>query len=502
MATDSRNSTIRLVAGCLDQHSSVLVAIGFFVIVAAFAPIGTMVEFGGDEGYELMKAYLWSQGVSLYDPVWNDQPPLHSVLVGVIFKIVGVSVFWARLLTITFAALLLGCLHELVKGRLGSVAAFASISALVVSNEFITWSVSAMLGLPSMSVAYVSFLLLTKSEGSNSRQTLILSGLLMGFAMQIKLTAALMAPAILFDRSIFRLSISSLNGWAKCRLFAVDAALWSVSCLVGFAIIWALFPSEDFSSFWSSHFSEEIRGSYRDHDSIEAMHNMLMTDQWLVLSSVLAIFWVFKLRTRALGTPVVLLLGVYLVHAIQRPFWNYYYLHLSIPMAWLHGAMVGLFVQRLTFHVKSELSKAAWGKAVDAVTCSFVVATTAVGISDGARSIHSDFRRAKPIDAQPQIRRLKELSESGTWIYADRPIYAFHARLPIIPELAIIPAKRIRSGKIDSRRFLDYLRRDMPAIICLSRQRLISPEFEVFLQHYYDPDVHSIYVLKRQNGPD
>ncbi len=48
-------------------------------------PWRSAVMLGADEGFEFTKAYLLSQGVALYDPIWNDQPPLHTAVTALFF---------------------------------------------------------------------------------------------------------------------------------------------------------------------------------------------------------------------------------------------------------------------------------------------------------------------------------------------------------------------------------------------------------------------------------
>lgn len=86
-----------------------LAAIVYVVALICLAPIRTGFQFGGDEGHELMKALLVSRGHPLYKEVWNDQPPLYTLIVGAFFWLIGPSAFAARIITVGFSALL--CWH-------------------------------------------------------------------------------------------------------------------------------------------------------------------------------------------------------------------------------------------------------------------------------------------------------------------------------------------------------------------------------------------------------
>ncbi len=57
-----------------------LLPLGFGLALLLVASLRTGLEFGADEGYELMKRWLVSLGHLLYLEIWNDQPPWHTEL--------------------------------------------------------------------------------------------------------------------------------------------------------------------------------------------------------------------------------------------------------------------------------------------------------------------------------------------------------------------------------------------------------------------------------------
>src|SRR5437899_877870 len=52
----------------------------FFLLLQWCLPLGTTVQIGADEGFELAKATECLNGHTLYREVWNDQPPLHTFI--------------------------------------------------------------------------------------------------------------------------------------------------------------------------------------------------------------------------------------------------------------------------------------------------------------------------------------------------------------------------------------------------------------------------------------
>ncbi len=69
-------------------------AVAFLALVVATcsSALMTAFELGADEHYEVTKAFLWSKGFKLYQEIWNDQPPLLTVVQGLVFKCFGVHV--------------------------------------------------------------------------------------------------------------------------------------------------------------------------------------------------------------------------------------------------------------------------------------------------------------------------------------------------------------------------------------------------------------------------
>src|SRR4051812_29594040 len=66
--------------------------LGIFLIIENLLPLGTVLQVGADEGFELAKVTLVLQGNRLYSEVWNDQPPFHTWLDLLILKVLPNSV--------------------------------------------------------------------------------------------------------------------------------------------------------------------------------------------------------------------------------------------------------------------------------------------------------------------------------------------------------------------------------------------------------------------------
>ncbi|MGB8703022.1 MAG: hypothetical protein WCD18_26700, partial [Thermosynechococcaceae cyanobacterium] len=59
----------------IQKAIHVSVPILFFILTFWVMPIADVLQFDPDEGIELAKVTLYNQGYTLYDQIWNDQPP-------------------------------------------------------------------------------------------------------------------------------------------------------------------------------------------------------------------------------------------------------------------------------------------------------------------------------------------------------------------------------------------------------------------------------------------
>jgi hypothetical protein len=94
-----------------DRHGkaalALLILLAGFIVLQGFLPLGTTVQIGADEGFELAKTTLGLHGHGLYTELCSDQPPLHTFLVVQALKRLSPAVLGPRLVTVIAAAVLL-----------------------------------------------------------------------------------------------------------------------------------------------------------------------------------------------------------------------------------------------------------------------------------------------------------------------------------------------------------------------------------------------------------
>jgi 4-amino-4-deoxy-L-arabinose transferase-like glycosyltransferase len=191
-------------------------------------------QFGKDENFELLKGFLYFRGFSNYTEIWSDQPPLFTILLGGLFRIFGPSVSVARLMVLVFGAVLLVSFYGLVQRTSGRIASVVAILCLLFSPNFVAYSVSVMQEIPAFSIGLLAALLLLRWEDQRQDRLLFFSGLVMGCAMQIKLTAGLLLPAIATQMLLIETRAPDRGkAWTIFRSLSV----WSSGACLSFCLI-------------------------------------------------------------------------------------------------------------------------------------------------------------------------------------------------------------------------------------------------------------------------
>ena len=337
------NSTGATRSNSLWRLATVVVAL---LILYSQLPLGTALQFGGDEGYELITGFLMSKGFLLYKQIWNDQPPLLVLWLSWAFKIWGPSLLAARLLAAGFGLVLFGTFFQLVSQRAGRWSAFLAVFFLVASPAILELSVSVMQEVPTFGTALVSALLLFRWCKRPHWGWLLASGVVMGVALEIKLTAMLVVPAMLVEIALTGQAARN-QSWRKIAM--LNAVQWAMVTGITFAVIGLIWGGGSFQSSYKSHFAEHpLYGMERPEDFPLPVSVFFDHAECVVAAAAGVVFAVRQRRLREFSFPLVMFLTALGVHAVHRPWWMYYYLHLAIPMAWLAGFAVSEIIKIFT----------------------------------------------------------------------------------------------------------------------------------------------------------
>jgi hypothetical protein len=491
-AEGTRPASTRLRSSSIGRRfSRFLIAlcggVAVVLVVSGFGPVRSAVQIGGDELFEVSKGLLWTKGFPLYSEVWNDQPPLHTVLLGLTFKLFGPTIHVARALAVGLGLLMFSGFFLLVRKRCGNLAAWVATVCLLMAPQALVLSVSVMLEVPAMALALCALLPLYEWTQGRRWTLLALSGGLFASALQMKLTAALTGPALAVEIML----ASNGTGWfGKARESLRNMTIWGMSFVAAYIVLGVALGA-NFDLLWASHFSSRMGDELLETNSF-AFSFGLLADHTEALWCLSAAVLLAALRNdwRRLAFPVVMLLTVSAIHLNHRPWWWYYYLHFAIPIAWLTGYAISVLLKADCIGDESgHLPFGALPSRLMAIAliglCLFAGGTRLLSEVNGMQALQR-------VEANPVVAKMTEFAPRTRWVYAaGSVILPFHAGLPLIPELAVVPATRIWSGRLTDAQVLLIVKQYRPEQILIS-----DPALGESVQSFADSD----YDLAYQSG--
>ncbi|MBP1658964.1 MAG: rane protein of unknown function [Candidatus Aminicenantes bacterium] len=452
-------------------------------LATCWGAIGSGFEIGWDEHYEVTKAFLWSKGLRLYREIWSDQQPLLTILQGLLFKGFGVYAGLARGLALAFGALLATGLFRLVRKSLGVPAAFAALLSLLAAPHVFELSLSPMSEVPAFAVGLLALGAIRRWDRDGRRVWLAASGLILALALEIKLTAGLLAPALGLELAILTLARTKA---AKGVALARDGVIWGGSVLGGLILL-DLALGAGYRQAFATHFSTINQAAADEIRQLAFTLGKLLKYRQAVFALAAALgLAAWRRRWRPLAFPLALFATALAVHLFHRPFWPYYYLHFAVPVAWLTGFAVGESWKAAQAAARRtpRLSLGAAGLALAASLLSAgVVAYAGVTL----KSEIAGIRGVRRFDADPLVTAMKAAAPGTRWIYTRATMYAFHARLRVIPELAVMPRKRFWSGQITPPEILALVKRYGPEQLLLDDRDMADAEMARFVGEHYTP---------------
>lgn len=447
---------------------------GLFIVLAGVAlvfsrlPLGTAFEFVEDERYEVMKAFLCSKGFALYKEIWNDQPPVHTMVLSTAFKAFDPSIHTARMVAAAFGLLLFATFYLLVRQRSSTWCALLATFLLLASPDVLLLSGSVMLEVPAIGTALVSALLLRRWRDRPHWAWLAASGVFMGVSLQIKLTAGVIGPALLAEIMFQPRTDGGQRRWRAALLDAIQWGAPLAAVFLAIGLTWGRGSLESsLRSHLATHGSVALPGVGTPAD-YPFQGDLLAQHGECALAALAGLVWAIRQRRwREVAFPTVLLASVALIHAIHRPWWNYYYLHFAVPLAWLAGWAANEAITIATRSLSASgfrlTARATWnGLAVCALTAA-VLARSERRLEAGIERM----QRSPKTNTNVILAAMRRYAGRTHWVCAQAVIYPFHARLPVPPELAVVIAKRFWSGQMSAAEIVAICRRYKPEQILL-----------------------------------
>jgi hypothetical protein len=505
-------------------------------------PLGTAVQVGADEGFELSKAMLCLKGHKLYTEVWNDQPPLHTFLITQVVGWLGPSVLWPRLMTVGFGAVLVGALFLLIFRLSGLLAGAVAAFVVVGAPGFLTLSSSCMLEVPSLGTGVAALCILGLAPKSSWRLPELTAGMVFGGALQMKLV-----PAYLLPLAAIFLRARDYQAGAPVKQTIISLAIFGSSLAVTYIALDLLIERGafllNFGQAMSSHFGGPKSSEYGSAGEHSFDWAALVKNWDMTVPGVLGVVVTISENRRNLvaAIPVAWLALSLLVFGIHRPWWPYYYIHTVVPFAWCAGIGLGWMLrvvagrrgqrgaeqgvageagvhdgrEGLSNRRRDERGERRgeggsgdpggkveppyvgcyrWWVTVPAGI--FVVC--AVAWASGRVYLQITTMRLSPQTySEPVLGEIKRYEPLAGLLYAEQSVYSFHSGIPMPPRLAVVHLKRFWAGKMSNAEMAAELAAARPGLILLANDGRALPFDDLLRSGYrltYMDGEHRLYV--------
>jgi 4-amino-4-deoxy-L-arabinose transferase-like glycosyltransferase len=438
-------------------HLSIIFLIAVFIFAIRFKPITQTFEFDYDEGLNLMKTFLYLKGFSLYTQVWNDQPPVFTVLLSYWFRLFGHSIVAARCLVLLFSATLLWCFYQIICRSVGRVPALLATFLLFSSWGYIRLSMSVMIGIPSLAMAMVSIYFLRIYKEFYRPYLLILSGFFLGISLQTKLFTAFLLPFFFFE--IFNWNLREMvPGKKQGKEWLYILACWMGSFGIIYVLVGLLFQQFfHYDQVVQSHLKQPIRTGELFYNNIGYLSQIIRQDYDYIFLGCIGILAVFLKKQRSGLFPLSWFIASALILLNHKPIWYHYYLLLSIPTCWLAAYGIVFLLDLITQNLKSPNIKTL------IFPCMVFLLLIVLAIATPTSS------KGKPPKDLEVVKLVLKYKSSTQWVFTDRPMYALATGLRVPPEIAVMSYKRLNSGNLTSKDLVTVLQNYHPEQIVLDR---------------------------------
>ncbi len=463
----------------LDLLPYVLVA-GFILVVLLFYPFRFVFEIDPDEGIQVMKAFLFSRGHGLYSEIYSDQPPLLTLILSVLFKVLGPKVLPARLAVLAFSALLMTSAVVYLHVFWSRLHAILGLLLLVLLPSYAQLSVSVMVGLPAIALAMASLLFLCLWQRGERVAWLVLSACLLSASIMVKLFTVILLPIIVAGLLLApgRQALQGPGKWGRIR----PALVWSATFgLVLGAVLLGLVGPTNVPQLFETHLG--VRGiEYFERETL-VRHGR---DLWpLFLLATLGSGWVILKRAWT-GTCFLawMVVGAAFL-TVNTPVWYHQVILIACPACVLGAIGVAEPLAGKTWGGWGRLCQAALAIAAGVLLVVYALwaIPRVVGKMDSRlpNLVAGEALRAREYDL---LTLIDYFDPGGKVLVTDRPMFAFRSRRETPPELANLSQKVMRGGIVSEQRIIDLIHATAPPIVLLARFDL--PEVESYLDSRYD----------------
>jgi 4-amino-4-deoxy-L-arabinose transferase-like glycosyltransferase len=425
-------------------------------------------EFHLNEGINFIKGGLVANGFTLYDQIWNDQPPGLTLMLAAIHRVFPFDIGISRAVIIAFSSLMLWALFRIVRRSSGALAAWSAVAVLGLSTQFLFFSVAVTIGHPAVALAVCALDQAMISVTEKSRWRLVAAGVLFGLSLQIKMFTALALPSLICAILLFAKAPSESR---RGRAVAVAMAV----ILATFLLFVLTFHEPFVDQLFMPHWNEARSDTYEEGESGWIHFGLLLALQPVLLGlGVLGAIAVLRRPREIEATNLIPILWLFLavvVFATHKPVTPRHLIMTMVPLAWLGGIAVSTlahWIETTRMHLPSRRAF------VTIVLAALLVAAAWTPIRFGTVT-----PQRSPIAVI--MERLKIDAASEGWVVTDEAIEAYRAKVLVPPELAVFSLKRIRQGYLPAEMIMNAINEYQPSVVRFSRFP-VDPAVDRFLR--------------------
>ncbi len=432
-----------------------------------------------NEALELLKVRALLADSHWYRTMWDDQPATLMWMLRGWFAVTGASVDAARVLVTALMTVALSAVAARAESMAGRWAGLALTPLLLVNPELTQLLGACMLEPTSIALALIGSLLFWSRIERPMGWTIVGAGALTGWALAVKLTAALPAQLAfwVFVHALWR----ARRGDRAFRLRILrNALLFGGVAIAGAGLLLAA-GGHDWSTVHDSH----VRGVFGDGGGAELRNRTntrALTDVWWDAYASLALAPTSLLlawrhpRIRRWVFPWVMTLVVSTGVLWVYPFWHRYYLiHVALPMAALVAPTVAVTGRALLSLLRmwawrrgdeahtgrTGRQRVAWGLGATLMAGGLVAGALVLSENLRAvrRTVNPDRDRDEPAMLKPHAYR------TGT-VYASSPcLTLFRSGALPVKGLELVVEKRRLCGDLSPESALAILQKTPPAMV-------------------------------------
>ena len=452
---------------------AVLPALLLPICVCLLGPWWSTYQLHTDEGFNLMKAALVANGYRLYDQIWDDQPPVLTLILAAVHWTFPFKVAASRAIILGFASVLLWSLFRIIRRSDGVLAAWIAITALGTSHLFLGYSVSVMIGLPAIALAVCAIDQAMVGTSEQKLQRYVLSGLLFGLSLQIKMFTALMLPSLIC--AVLCMPKASAR---TDRRHVRDITLTLGVALATFLSIAVVMREPLLAQLFVPHLmTGQAATRYSENHGWVYLGRLLASEPILLVLGTAGIVATLIRPRQLYGTRLIpfLWLCISLVaFANHRPVFLHHIPMMLVPLAWFGGSAVRTGVSWLATIGASRLQR-------DSLVFAMVMVLITVGVW-AAPGFGNGIVTEDPVASATAEFRKYSIAES--WVVTDLPMAAYRAGVLVPPELAVFSGKRWYNGYLSTKLIISVIRDRRPSQV-MFRLLPVDPELEHFLNNSF-----------------